>query len=256
MRNRLIPLILGFCAAAALSGTALPARATQIISFGQTAAINTVTGIANLAGTQTTITINNASVLIDQLFGVVTPPAIDAFMDLSATSIDAAVGVGPALLQHYDGSFCISSGVNCTGTIDLKGTTFSDAAFGLSTGSQLSLNIADPPDTLILASDVIPAADLLTPSSFTLSMSNIGTPPGLSLDNMTIASFTASFSGVANATPQPVVEASALSILLVGLAAMAVLKRRSASRPGVPSTADPGQRRRGNFANCEVGAPV
>jgi hypothetical protein len=210
-----------------------PAHANQIISFGQVPSTNTVTAIANLAGTQTTITIDNAPVLIDQLEGVITPPAIPALMDLTATSTDAATGVGPALLQHYSGSFCISAGGLCSGTIDLRGT-FSDAAFGLATGSQLSVNVSDPPDALSLFSTVIPSADLVPPSSFTLSMSNIlPDPPGLALDNLTLASFTASFSGVANATPAPVVEASALSILLVGLVGMAWAKHHQRRRQRV-----------------------
>jgi hypothetical protein len=216
--------LLGACAALALfSGEA---TATQIISFGQTSGANTVTGVANAGGTSTTITITDAVVLIDQLFNVVTPPGIPAFVDLSATSTDFAATVGPAIVQHYNGTFCISSGAGCTGTIDLQGVSFADAAFGDAGGSQLSLNVADPPDVLTLSSDLIPLADLTTPTSFTLSMSNISTPPGLDIDGMTIADFTASFSGVANATPAPVIEASALSILLVGVAGTLVARHR------------------------------
>jgi hypothetical protein len=211
--------------AAAAMLAAPTAHANQIISFGQVSGANTVTAIANLGGTATTMTIDNAAVLIDQLEGASTPPAIPADMSLTATSIDAVTGVGPALLQHYDGSFVISSGA----TVDLRGT-FSDAAFGLGGGTQLSVNVADPPDTLSLFSSVIPLGDLTPPSSFTLSMSNIlPDPPGLSVDNLTIASFTASFSGVANATPTLVPEPSALALLISGLIAAGMLGwRRSA----------------------------
>ena len=208
-----------------LAGLPLAANAVQIISFGQTSGTNTVTATANAGGTATTITISDATVLIDQLLGIATPPAIPAFLDLTATSIDAAVGVGPALLQHYSGTFCIAAAAGCAGTVDLQGT-FSDAAFGLQTGDQLSVNVASPPDTLALSSGVIPAADLLPPSSFTVAMSNVS--PALNLDNATLGSFTASFAGTADAStavPEPA------SLLLLGVGALAIgYVRRRGSR--------------------------
>lgn len=201
------------------------AEATQIISFGQTSSSNTITATTNGANTQTTLSATNSAVLIDQLFGVVTPPAIPALFTFSAISIDAATGIGPALLQHYSGSFCISSALNCTGTIDLQGS-FSDAAFGLTGGPQLSINVGNPPDSLTLSSSVISAANLLAPNSFTLSLSNIPTPPGLHMVGTTIAPFDASFSGVASASPSAVPESTSLAVLSMGLLGLGYVSRR------------------------------
>jgi hypothetical protein len=207
-------------AATMLTGLAAfsTADATQIIAFGQVSGANTLTATANGAGTVTTLSTDTA-ISITQLFGNA-PTA--GFLDLNATSIDAAVGIGPALLQHYSGTFAITSLAGGAGTNFLSGT-FSDAAFGLATGEQLSINVANPPDTLNLTSGVIAAADLVAPSTFTLSLSNLA--PALSLDNATLSSFTASYSGVASATtaaPEPV----SIALLGVGLLGLGIVKRR------------------------------
>lgn len=205
-----------------------PAHATQIISFGQISPNNTITATTNGANTITTLGSTNTAVLITELFGAVTPPAIPALFNFSAISIDAATSVGPALLQHYSGSFCVSSGSACSGTIDLQGS-FVDAAFGLANGPQLSINIGNPPDSLTLSSSVINAADLLAPNSFTLSLSNIPTPLGLHVAGTTIAPFTASFSGVASASPSAVPEPASLVIMGMGALGLGLIRARKLS---------------------------
>ena len=94
-------LLLATVASMAMIATA---NATQIIAFGQTSDANTLTATANAGGTQTTLSTDTA-ISITQLFGNA-PTA--GFLDLNATSIDAAIGIGPALLQHYSGTFAIT----------------------------------------------------------------------------------------------------------------------------------------------------
>jgi hypothetical protein len=217
-------------AATMLSGlAATTAQAVPIMSLGQVGNGLTVTGTAT-GGTSTTISISNAAVLIDSLADVVTPPAISAFMSLTATSTDAAILIGGspgAVLQHFAGNFCVSSLVGCAGTIDLKGV-FTDAAFGINGGAQLSVNVANPPDTLTLTSSVINAAELLAPSSFTLSMASLA---GLSITGSTIASFGASFSAVASASAVP--EPLSIALLGVGMLGLGIVKRRRSNTGGV-----------------------
>jgi hypothetical protein len=196
-------------------GLALPAHAVQIISFGQSSTANTVVATANGTDTATTIQITDAAVLIDQLFGVVTPPAIAAIMDLTATSNNAATPVGATgVLQNYDGTFCITSGAGCTGTNYLSGN-FTDAAFGNNGGTQLSINVAKPPDTLNVSSSVVNPVGLGPPSSFTLSLSSL-TPP-LQIVGTTIGSFDASFAGLADAGFLSIPEPASLALLSFGL---------------------------------------
>jgi len=224
MRNFLL-------AATAIAAVAVAplAHATQIIAFGQTSGSNTLQATDNALNTQTTITTiapTGAVVGITQLFGVPTPPTIAGIFTLNATSTDAAQTVGgTGILQHYAGNFCVSSGAGCTGTIDLQGI-FTDAAFGINGGTQLSVNVANPPDTLTLTSTVIPAADLVPPSSFTLSFSNLTSVGGLHIQGTTIAPFTASFSGVANASVAAAPEPASIALMGVGLLGLGFVANR------------------------------
>lgn len=199
---------------------AIPASATQIAAFGQSSNANTVTATANSTDTATTISVTDAAIGITQLFA---NSPVGALFDLTATSVDSVTGVGSALLQHYNGNFCLTSAAGCGGINYLSGV-FSDAAFGVNGGTQLSVNVANPPDTLTLTSSVIPAADLVPPSSFTLSFSNVS--PGLNQLGSTLGNFTASFSGVASANVLAVPEPTSLALLGIGMLGLTFATRR------------------------------
>lgn len=214
MRN----VLFGLLACAALLS---PASANQITAFGQSSNTNTISATTNITNTITTISVADADIGITQLFN---NSPVGALFNLTAVSFDAVTTIGSALLQHYNGTFCLTSASSCGGINYLSGS-FSDAAFGINGGAQLSINVAAPPDILNLSSDVISAANLISPSSFTLSFSNV--TPGLNVVNETIAPFTASFSGVASAETQAVVaEPGSLALLGVGLLGTVALARR------------------------------
>lgn len=206
-----------FLAAAALcaglAGSA--AQAANISTFAQTSGVNTLTATVNAGDTQTTLTVDSAAIDISQLVSGGAPLA--AFFSLDATSFDAATMVGGAVLQHYDGTFCLTSAAGCGGTNILSGT-FSDAAFGAVGGPGLVVNANDPPDTLTLTSAVIPASELIPPSALSLGFTNVD--PNLAIVGETIAPLTASFAGTVSASAE-VNEPASLALLGISLLALA-----------------------------------
>lgn len=198
---------------------AVPSLASvQVATFGQTSNTNTITATTDMANDQTTLTANAVIDLTQFLNG----PLSGVNFQLMATSVDAAATLASAVIQHYSGSFCISTGAGCTGT-DLLSGTFSDAAFGALGGPGLVVNVNNPPDTLNLHSDVIAASELVAPSSFGLTFTNL--QPSLAIAGTTIAPFTASFSGDVSASAVP--EPMPLAVLGVGLLGLTLVRRRS-----------------------------
>ena len=206
-------------ATVAMIGLITSANAAVIAAFSQNASTNTVVATDN--SVTTNIVIDDAVTNVSTFAG---GGSLTTYFSLNSTSTDAAVQVGGAVIQHYDGTFCFSSLVNCGGTNYLSGV-FDDAAFGALGGPGLVVNVNNPPDALTLTSDIIPAIDLQPPSSFSLAFTNL--TPSLSIDGSTINGFTAAFAGVVSASSVDVVEPSTLGILGLGLMGLGMIRRRS-----------------------------
>ena len=180
-----------------LAATALPisaADAAVLLIFGQTSAGDTVTGTRS--GTSTTIT-SDTQVQIDEIDATVVTPTLATFT-LSATNSGLATPVGSGVLQHYSGTFSITSGA----TNYLSGT-FSDAVFGSGGALTLSASNPSPTQSVSFTSNVI-APSLISAfnRAASLSFTDVTPPAGITLG--TLRGFSSDVSGDFSSTvPEP-----------------------------------------------------
>lgn len=146
-----------------------------------------------------------------------------AYLCLYLSSVGAAddTSVPGTVIQHYSGAFKIAENSDGSGKNYLS-ATFTNTAFGLSGGTGLTINAAEPPGTISFTSSEIPSAYLGAPKSASFGLSALNPSLGVITDvnsQKTIRAFTAaSGSGTFSASvPEP------SSLAIAGLGALGLI---------------------------------
>ncbi len=176
------------------------------------------------SGAATSINATNAVISVTQIDDAGTVAPFNAFLtfDFDSTS---AVGTDsrrstPFITQHYSGTFCITSLAGCGGINYLSGSLV-DIALGRNAAFTLTAS-TPPAGDVIFTSDVIDHLDLDRGAGF--GFANV--TPLLNVVNGTINNFTSSISGTFSANIGVVPEPETFALLMLGLLAVGVAKRR------------------------------
>ena len=198
-------------------GAISSAQAVPILSFGQVGNVNTIVGTRT--GNTTSINATNVSITVSQIAAAMGTP-FNAFLTFDFDSTGPAAAFGPSITQNFSGTFCITSAVNCGGTNFLSGSII-DILFGAN--AAFNLNASTPPaGNVMYTSDVITQLGLDRGAGF--SFANV--TPLLHITNGTIDSFTSSVSGTFSANIRDVAEPETFALLMMGLVAVGLARRR------------------------------
>jgi hypothetical protein len=179
--------------------------------------VNTITGTR--VGNATSLNANNVAITVTQIDAPNATP-LPAFLTFDFDNTGAAMMVGPNIAQTFSGDFCITSLANCGGINYLSGELI-DIAFGANAAFTLSAS-TPPGGNVLFESDVI--ANLDPNRGASLSFANV--TPLLAIVNGTIDSFASSVSGTFSADVGVVSEPETFALLMMGLVAVGLAKRR------------------------------
>lgn len=205
-------------AGAALLVIGSAANATPVLVFGQVGGADDIIATVNAAHTQTTITGTAVPVSVSDILGGSPAVPFNAVLNLSAASFGIASTVGGFTTEGFNGTFTVT---NAAGTVNYLSGAFHDAVFGQNASLTLSASNGGG-ETVSLTSSVIPAADLASQQTVSLSFANVAPPVGIT--GTTLSAFTSTVSGDMSAAGVP--EPASFALLGVGLLGLGFAARK------------------------------
>jgi hypothetical protein len=193
-------------------GTVLQFNQTNPADFvtaTQSAGVTTLSTGGNIDGGNLSIAVTITNFLGTPGLNI---PAFETLVNF--VSVGPATSVGSLNVQPFTGIIEITGGIGGTGpnflTVAFTNSAAPGFMTGLSGGDQVSVNVNNPPQTVVFTSDFAPLA---VPLSVTLGFSNV--EPAVHLVNNSFASFTGQNTGTFGATIIP--EPASLSLACTGL---------------------------------------
>jgi len=193
------------------------ANAVTVLTYGQVATTDTVTGTDDGTTTTITNTLPDVAVNVTQYLGGGAPFA--AVFNMHLVSSGVITNVGGNLIEAFTGT---ASWTNSAHTINYLSASLTDALFAVQGAVTMAVTASEPPGSITFTSSVLNPAELLDPKGISFAFADVNPPAGI--DGTTLRGFAGSIAGTssANFIPEPI----SIAVLGVGLLGLGAVRRK------------------------------